>query len=86
MFNLLAQKEQVRCFENVAAHLSDDGAFVIGAYVPSFLYRLRNDQHVDAEAIEADRVRLDVLSHDGAAEMLEESHCLPVGCSGVDAF
>lgn len=28
LFNLLTQDEQVRCFENVAAHLTDDGAFV----------------------------------------------------------
>jgi len=41
MFNLLTQEEQVRCFENVAAHLTDDGSFVIEALVPSFLYRLR---------------------------------------------
>ncbi len=26
MFNLLTQDDQVRCFENVAAHLTDDGA------------------------------------------------------------
>lgn len=32
--------------------------------VPAFLYRLRNDQHVDAEAILVDEVRLDVLRHD----------------------
>ena len=25
LFNLLTQDEQVRCFENVAAHLTDDG-------------------------------------------------------------
>ena len=31
LFNLLTQEEQVRCFENVAAHLTDDGSFVIEA-------------------------------------------------------
>ncbi len=29
--------------ENVAAHLTDDGSFVVEAYSPSFFYRLRND-------------------------------------------
>jgi hypothetical protein len=73
-FNLLTQQDQVCCFENVAAHLTDDGSFVIEAYVPAFLYRLRNDQHVDAEAIEVDEVRLDVLRHDAAIQMTKESH------------
>ena len=73
-FNLLHQNDQVRCFENVAAHLDDDGAFVIEAFVPSFLYRLRDDQYVDAETIEVDEVRLDVGRHDPVAQLLDESH------------
>ena len=74
LFNLLTQEDQVRCFENVAAHLTDDGSFVIEAGSPAFLYRLRNDQHVDAESIEVDTVRLDMLRHDPAKQMLDESH------------
>ena len=31
LFNLLTQEDQVRCFQNVAAHLTDDGSFVIEA-------------------------------------------------------
>jgi hypothetical protein len=73
-FNLLTQSDQVRCFENVAAHLADGGSFVVEAYVPTFLHRLRNDQYVDAEAIDVDEVRLDVLRHDAATQRLEESH------------
>lgn len=73
-FNLLTQDGQVRCFRNVAEHLGDDGCFVLEAYVPSFLHRLRNDQYVDAEAIEVDHVRLDLLRHDAAAQRIEESH------------
>ena len=74
LFNLLSQDEQVRCFENVADHLTADGCFVVEAYVPAFLYRLRNNQYVDAEAIRVDEVRLDVLRHDMARQMTEESH------------
>ena len=73
-FNLLTQEEQVRCFENVAKHLTEDGYFVIEAYVPAFLYRLRNHQYVNAEAVDVDEVRLDVLRHDMATQMIEESH------------
>ena len=74
LFNLLSQDEQVRCFENVADHLTDDGCFVVEAYVPAFLHRLHNNQYVDAEAIRVDEVRLDVLRHDMARQMIEESH------------
>ena len=68
LFNLLTQDDQVRCFENVAAHLTDDGSFVIEAGSPAYLYRLRNDQYVDAEAIEVDAVKLDLLRHDPATQ------------------
>jgi SAM-dependent methyltransferase len=74
LFNLLTQEDQVRCFEKVVDHLTDDGSFVVETYVPAFLYRLRNDQYVDAEAIMVDEVRLDVLRHDMARQMIEESH------------
>jgi SAM-dependent methyltransferase len=74
VFNLLTQEDQMRCFENVAAHLTDDGSFVVEAYAPAFLYRLRDDQYVDAETIGVDEVRLDVARHDPAKQLLEESH------------
>lgn len=74
LFNLLTQDDQVRCFENVAAHLTDEGSFVIEAFRPDFLYRLRDHQYVDAEAIEVDEVRLDVARHDPVTQLLEESH------------
>ena len=48
LFNLLTQDDQVRCFANVAAHLTADGAFVVEAFVPAYLYRLHNDQYVEA--------------------------------------
>ena len=74
LFNLLTQDEQVRCFANVAEHLSDDGVFLVEAFVPTWLHRLRDDQYVDAERIEADRVTLDVGRHDPVAQILDESH------------
>jgi SAM-dependent methyltransferase len=74
LFNLLSQDEQVRCFENVAAHLDPDGVFVVEAIGPSFLSHLRHDQYVEVEGIAVDSVRLDVLRHDGATQMIEESH------------
>jgi SAM-dependent methyltransferase len=74
LHNLLTQDDQVRCFENVATHLTDDGSFLVEAMLPGRLHRLRNDQYVDAEAVGIDHVRLDVARHDPVAQLLEESH------------
>lgn len=74
LFNLLTQDDQVRCFENVAAHLTEDGVFLVEAFTPNFLMRLRNNQYVDAEAVEVSEVWLDVGRHDLAKQLLEESH------------
>ena len=65
LFNLLTQDDQVRCFENVAAHLADDGSFVVEALVPSYLHRLaRSTSTSTPRRIEVDGVRLDVCRHD----------------------
>lgn len=85
LFNLLTQDDQVRCFENVAAHLSEDASFVIEAFVPSYLYRLRNDQYVDAETIRVGEVQLDVGRHDPVKQLLEESHVI-LSPKGVRLF
>jgi SAM-dependent methyltransferase len=74
LFNLLTQEAQVRCFENVATHLTEEGAFVVEAFVPSYLHRLRDDQYVDAEAVGVDTVRLDVARHDPVTQLLYENH------------
>jgi hypothetical protein len=74
LFNLLSQDEQVHCFENVAAHLEDTGTFVIEAFVPTWLHRLRDGQYVDAEAVGVSKVVLDVGRHDPVAQRLDESH------------
>lgn len=74
LFNLSTQADQVRCFENVAAHLTDAGSFVVEAYTPGFLHRLRDHQQVAAEAVQVDEVRIGVLRHDPATQSIEQSH------------
>src|SRR5438067_12123974 len=59
LFNLLTQDDQVRCFENVAAHLTEDGEFVVEASVPSYLTCLLDDQYVYAVDIGVEVERLD---------------------------
>jgi SAM-dependent methyltransferase len=79
LFNLLTQDDQVRCFENVAAHLTEDGLFVVEAFVPTYYTRLRGNQYVDAEAIEVDRVILDVGRLDPVKQLYYESHVVLSG-------
>lgn len=85
LFNLLTQDEQVRCFTNAARHLDDDGVFLVEAFVPAFLHRLRDNQHVDAEAISLEHVQLDVARHDPVVQRLDESH-VRLTESGVQLF
>jgi hypothetical protein len=74
--NLLTQDNQVRCFENVAAHLTDDGVFVVEHYMTAWLYQLQNDQYIQAEAIDVGYVALDAARHDPVKQTLEESHVI----------
>ncbi len=74
LFNLLTQDAQVRCFQNVAAHLDDEGTLVVEGFVPAWLHRLRDNQYVDAEAIDVRSVKLDMGRHDPVAQILDESH------------
>ena len=85
LFNLLTQDEQVRCLANVAAHLDGDGAFVVEAFTPWWLTRLRDDQYVDAERVETGGVTLDVGRHDPVGQLLHESH-VHLSPGGVRVF
>ena len=71
--NLVTQDEQVRCFENVAAHLTADGSFVVEAFFAEPEW-LRDGQYVNAETVDVDEVRLDVCRIDAVAQRLDESH------------
>jgi SAM-dependent methyltransferase len=85
-FNLLHQDEQVRCFQNVAAHLADDGAFVIEACVPAHVHALPEGQYVHAEEVGVDEVWLDVAKYDPVTQRLEETHVRLREDGGVGLF
>ena len=77
IYNLVSQDEQVRCFQNVAQHLDDDGVFLLeaalpgpGEAAPGPQYRLE-EQYVAAEQVEAARVVLDVGRYDAATQLLD---------------
>lgn len=72
IYNLLTQDAQVRCFENAARHLTDDGCFVIEAGVPSAW--IRGNQYVNVERVANDEVVLDVNRYDPVTRILDENH------------
>ncbi len=72
-FALPSQAEQIRCLENVAARLTDGGAFVIDAFVPD-VTRFHHQQAVTAQRVTADAVLLDVSRHDPVNQKVEGSH------------
>jgi hypothetical protein len=75
LFNVLSQDEQIRCFENVAAHLVSGGRFVVeGGCTLGWLDHLRNGQYVEAESIDVEAVRFDLLRLDPSTQMLYENH------------
>jgi SAM-dependent methyltransferase len=85
LFNLLTQAEQVRCFENVAAHLTEEGVFVVEGGVPAEFCRLRKNQYIDLEGLDIDNVRLDVARYDPITQLLEETHVtLSSKCTRLD--
>ena len=69
-FCLLTQDDQVRCFRNVASHLTDQGVFVIEAFVPD-LTRFVQGQAVRADQVEPDLVTLDVSQHDPVTQQVK---------------
>jgi SAM-dependent methyltransferase len=71
--NLLSQDDQVRCFENAARHLTDDGAFVLECRVPTAPAR-PGHQFVNAERVAADQVTLDIGRYDPVTQLLDENH------------
>jgi SAM-dependent methyltransferase len=73
LFALLTQDDQVRCFQNVAAHLADGGRFVVEAFVPD-LDRFDRGQRVNVAAVDLDRVDLDVSRHDSVAQRVDSQH------------
>lgn len=71
--NLLTQDDQVRCFENAARHLTDDGVFVLECRVPTAPSR-PGHQLVDAEHVGVDQIVLDVCRYDPVTQILDENH------------
>lgn len=73
LFALLTQDGQLRCFANVARHLTDDGTFVVEAFFPD-LARFDRDQRTEATWVGRDRVRIDASRHDAVEQRVDSQH------------
>ena len=73
LFALLTQEDQVRCFQNVAAHLTDDGLFVVQAFVPD-LARFDRNQRIQTEAVGTDSLVLGADEHDPIHQRVRSVH------------
>lgn len=68
-FGVLTQGDQVRCFENVEAHLTEGGVFVIEAFVPD---PGRFDSGgLSVRQLELDMVRLEASRHDRVSQTID---------------
>ena len=79
--NLLTQDDQVRCFENAARHLTDDGVFVVECRVPTAPAR-PGHQFIDVEELELDHVALGVSRYDPLTQILDVNH-VHLGADGL---
>jgi len=84
LFMLTEQEEQVRCFENVAAHLDASGVFLVDAFVPD-VTRFDRGREVRARLPDLETVRLDVSTHDPMQQLVDFRHVL-VSEAGIRVF
>lgn len=59
VFNLLTVERQQECFDRVASHLTDDGSFVVEAFVP----QAHTGSQVSVRSLTTDRVVLSASVH-----------------------
>lgn len=83
-FALTTQDDQIRCLENVARHLTDDGVFVIECFVPD-MTRFTRHQNMEVVDVGLDRVMLDASRHDPVTQTVKSQHIF-VGDEGTRVY
>lgn len=73
IFNLLTADDQVRCFENAARHLTNDGVFVVEAAVPTSWITHEKPEYVRAAHVGLSEVRVDVARYDSVSQLFEKN-------------
>jgi SAM-dependent methyltransferase len=72
-FALLTQDAQIRCFQNIAAHLTPDGVFVMEAFVPD-LSRYDRGQTIRAVNVSESELRFDASQLDPVNQLITSQH------------
>ena len=67
IYMLTSQADQVRCFKSVASHLTNNGVFLLEAFVPD-LNRFQGNQANWVQKITEEVVQLDVGLHDAVQQ------------------
>jgi SAM-dependent methyltransferase len=73
LFALLSQEDQLRCFVNVARHLTDEGVFVVEAFFPD-LARFDRDQRTQTTWVDSGRVMIDASRHMPIEQGVDSQH------------
>jgi SAM-dependent methyltransferase len=84
VFALLTQKDQLRCFRNVAEHLQPGGLFLIEAFVPD-LGRFDRGQRLSTSQAEEGEVALEASVHDPVNQRVD-THIVLLADRGVEIF
>ena len=74
-FALNSQEDHLRCFRNIARHLTGDGVFVIEAFVPD-LARFASSQNITTSRVETDRFILEVTRLDPVYQRVVSQHVI----------
>jgi len=77
-FALLTQEDQVRCFQRVGQHLSDDGVFVIQAFIPD-LARFDRGQRMETLRLGLDSVHFEASRYEAADQRVHSQHVMLEG-------
>ncbi len=83
-YALTSQEEQIRCLENVARRLAEDGAFVLEAFVPDPT-RFDRGQRVSVVDLEKDSVFFEASIHDAVNQRVTSQHVV-VSSKGIELF
>ena len=75
IFALTTQEEQLRCFANVADHLTETGVFVVEAFVPDPA-RFERHQNTEVSNVEVDRVLVTFSRTDPAMQTVASQHLM----------
>lgn len=84
IFALHTQEAQLRCFREVARHLTAEGAFVVEAFVPD-MTRWQNNQATQTTRLEDGRLLLETSLHDAPNQRIDSSLNL-VGEDGIRMY